>query len=1007
VTRLGRNPLPSSIECMPHVPVSFDTPRPKKEPQSTFSGHFLDAPPRGALLNLPGTPRYPAIGDSIECFSVDGHSQTKQDNHLGLLELDSSLSPTKWLRQESFSSFPARSRPSSLSDPNRISSFRSRSPSSELPTDGDGHQAFQEGTKPRDDQDEKSVKGQYYGFRSYCDFPIRTDIDRSPEDVGNYPFHESSSLSKGPGKETFYEATSVMKSPQTEAFSQSNSFFSPSGKATDLKIERTATTTQDDLLFQPTLEMSVDEFTSNLQENSDADPRAMVNSIYSSGASMKHEASDGIQMEASRNLYNSRKQELILEIEGVDREITDVESLLKELDSEVSVLAEEDLARSNVHKSRIVFETLADIHTRGPISHRNLENSDARLGEEPISDIYRTFQDFRMDDTMHTKLSKYLCWNWQRTLKRELNLTEEFKALSARWKRAVRKVEKRLNQKVPPPTIYGSREMFQSSSILNRSTIHLPGRRVRGDIVHSEAELELVMLQLAEEERVNPDRRFLTTLADVPPMILDEDSIRSEVFLSVNGLIDDCDKLLESKARVWWREEEEKIFIEKYLEFPKSFGRIATYLHDKTAGDCVEFYYHNKKRLNLKRLVRKDLIRKKKLSQRFPEVDLDRDMAGPKASELHNFADDTPVETGSLTNYGHDGVDQNLRDPEKAPAIQEEHAPRNVGEGSLNTIRTFGFSPSIRPEREKIHNIHEVHYQQRFQSVPTSMGAEEIKNDKFLHITSAEEFPLVEASSSERESKAPTETSHGPFQRVSLPNPNGNRTLSAWSDEECRLFMKYFPEYGGDWDRLAELITTKSKSQIEHFSQIYRRELDSRDPRLAAHLTQMAGPNVYLNRHDPNLYGEPSSPNEPANLDPSNNCIPLQFAPFSPFPHMPARFPTNSPIVPYNVMPRPLHSAHYGYSTPLTFPNFYGAFMVPMIPFGMYNPPFGSEIYARSYWGMASQNAAAQPFIGGQTVSLSPEVCSSTEMVSDPSQNSQNIPDKTQTESTSDDTTNT
>ena len=999
---LRRGHLLPSTESMSHLPMSFNTFQLKKEPQSTFFGDYLNASSHEALSHLSGPSQSPAIRDSISCISEDEHSHTKKDIHFRALESESSSSQRSG--QEPAPSFPAWSQPISRADTKWNFSSRSRSPSSELPTEVYEHQVFQESTKSYNDQYETLTERHYHESSNYSGSPICTYIDHRPEDASSHPLQGSSGLWKGPEEEIIYRSTSTMRSFRSEAVPQSDFFIPSSGEITASEIGGTATVTQNDLHLQQKLEMSTCELISNPQGNSDTEPRAMVNSIYSAGASIEQKVPDDIQVEISRDRHSSRKQELILEIEDIDREIADVESLLKELEPELSMFVEENLDQPIAHKSRIVFENLTDVHLReAAVSCGNVENKDAGFKEEPISNPPWTSLDFHMDNIMYTKLSKYMCWNWQRTLKHELDLTEEFEALSSLWKRKIQRIEKRLNQKAPPPTTNGFREAFQSSSILNRSTMYMPGRRVRGDIVRSEAELELVMLQLAEEERINPDRRFLTTLADIPPMILDEDSMRSEIFFSVNGLMDNCDKLLESKIRVWWREEEEKIFIEKYLEFPKSFGRIASYLHGKTAEDCVEFYYRNKKRLNLKRLVRKDLIRKKKLGQRFPEADLDRDMAGSKASELHSFAEYTPFGT-SLARYGQDEIDQNTRDLEKIHEIREqEHTPLNVGECSLSVIQTPGLSQPIRPEWERPHDIHEVHCEQTFKSISTSMEGGEIKDGKLPSITSSEGFALVETSNPKR---GPIETPHSPLQLVLPPDPNGNRIFSTWSDEECRLFMKYFHEYGGNCDRLAELITTKSKSQIEHFFQVYRKALDLRDPRFAAHLTQMAWPNIYSNSYDPNLFRGYSNPNELVNLDLSNNYIPPQFVPFSPFPHTPARFPTNFPIAPYNVMPKPLFPAHYRYSSPPTFPNFYGTFMVPMIPFGMYNPTFGNEVYARSFWGMAPSGAAARPFIGEETVFLSPEVCSNTEGASDSSQNSQNIPEKMQTESTPDGTTN-
>lgn len=57
-------------------------------------------------------------------------------------------------------------------------------------------------------------------------------------------------------------------------------------------------------------------------------------------------------------------------------------------------------------------------------------------------------------------------------------------------------------------------------------------------------------------------------------------------------------------SQIPWTLEEENIFVDKFLAFPKNFGLISQSLPDKSTNDCVIFYYRNKKRLNLKNLHR-------------------------------------------------------------------------------------------------------------------------------------------------------------------------------------------------------------------------------------------------------------------------------------------------------------------------------------------------------------------------------------------------------------------
>ncbi|AFZ81409.1 Myb-like DNA-binding domain-containing protein [Theileria equi strain WA] len=53
-----------------------------------------------------------------------------------------------------------------------------------------------------------------------------------------------------------------------------------------------------------------------------------------------------------------------------------------------------------------------------------------------------------------------------------------------------------------------------------------------------------------------------------------------------------------------WTRNECKIFIEKYLMYPKNFSKISQYLDSKKCSDCVDFYYRFKYRLKLKQRLK-------------------------------------------------------------------------------------------------------------------------------------------------------------------------------------------------------------------------------------------------------------------------------------------------------------------------------------------------------------------------------------------------------------------
>ena len=118
------------------------------------------------------------------------------------------------------------------------------------------------------------------------------------------------------------------------------------------------------------------------------------------------------------------------------------------------------------------------------------------------------------------------------------------------------------------------------------------------------ASLFLYIFQVQDEDF------YSSTLANVPKMIIGKRT-REETALAANN-----------NSRIWnpaqlehvnlirnpWSNTEKIIYLAKFLEYPKEFWKIATYLTNKTTNDCISFYYRIKKRIDLKALLKKQTV---------------------------------------------------------------------------------------------------------------------------------------------------------------------------------------------------------------------------------------------------------------------------------------------------------------------------------------------------------------------------------------------------------------
>lgn len=118
------------------------------------------------------------------------------------------------------------------------------------------------------------------------------------------------------------------------------------------------------------------------------------------------------------------------------------------------------------------------------------------------------------------------------------------------------------------------------------------------DTVRSDLEMEQVMASLGNEDMTDPNHLATNNVATIPDMISVKKGRIDYLFDDTNGLIDEPDSFYDPRSGFLdWNSEEEKIFYDKYAEFPKQFGNIASFLPNKKASQCILYYYIHKKKL--------------------------------------------------------------------------------------------------------------------------------------------------------------------------------------------------------------------------------------------------------------------------------------------------------------------------------------------------------------------------------------------------------------------------
>merc|ERR1740130_481637 len=111
------------------------------------------------------------------------------------------------------------------------------------------------------------------------------------------------------------------------------------------------------------------------------------------------------------------------------------------------------------------------------------------------------------------------------------------------------------------------------------------------------------------EQRKN---KYLKTVAKIPAYVACARERHMGAFhTNENGHFEPLQAEAEQKAQCLRSDVERVIFIDKFLQFPKDFCRIAQFLTSKTTRDCVAYYYATKKTIPYKELLREQLLRRR------------------------------------------------------------------------------------------------------------------------------------------------------------------------------------------------------------------------------------------------------------------------------------------------------------------------------------------------------------------------------------------------------------
>ncbi|XP_063310387.1 nuclear receptor corepressor 2 isoform X2 [Pelobates fuscus] len=472
------------------------------------------------------------------------------------------------------------------------------------------------------------------------------------------------------------------------------------------------------------------------------------------------------------------KEELIQNMDRVDREITMVEQQITKLKKKQQQL-EEEAAKplepekpispppiESKHRSlvQIIYD---ENRKKAEAAHRILEGLGPHV-ELPLynqpSDTKQYHENIKINQTMRKKLILYFKRRNHARKQWEQKLCQRYDQLMEAWEKKVERIENNPRRRAKEskvreyyekqfPEIRKQRELQERM----QSRVGQRGSSLSLSAARSEHEVSEIIDGLSEQENLEKQMR---QLAVIPPMLFDAEQQRIK-FINMNGLMDDPMKVYKDRQVMnMWSEQEKETFREKFIQQPKNFVFVASFLERKTVADCVLFYYLTKKNENYKSLVRRNYRRRGKNQQQMPRSNQEEKDEKEKEVDKEEYKQDLENDKEELGKEKNDDTSGEENDDKETITAKGRKTANSQGRRKGRITRSM-------------------------------------------------------ANEANEESAVPP-------QNADLAAMEMNES-SRWTEEEMETAKKGLFEYGRNWSAIARMVGSKTVSQCKNFYFNYKK----------------------------------------------------------------------------------------------------------------------------------------------------------------------------------------
>ncbi|KAJ8403831.1 hypothetical protein AAFF_G00346990 [Aldrovandia affinis] len=518
------------------------------------------------------------------------------------------------------------------------------------------------------------------------------------------------------------------------------------------------------------------------------------------------------------------KEELIQSMDRVDREIAKVEQQIFKLKKKQQQLEDEAAKPPEPerlvtpppveHKHRSIVQIIYDENRKkAEEAHNILEGLGPKV-ELPLynqpSDTKVYHDNIKINQVMRKKLILFFKRRNHARKQREQKICQRYDQLMEAWEKQVEHMENNPRRKAKDsrtreyyerqfPEIRKQREQQERFQRVGQR-----GSGLSATIARSEHEISEIIDGLSEQEN---SERQMRQLSVIPPMLFDSEQRRVK-FINMNGLMTDPMKVY--KARQFmnvWSEHEKDIFKEKFIQHPKNFGLIASYLERKCVSDCVLYYYLTKKNENYKTLVRRNFGRRR----------------GRNQHQITRPAQEDKTEDKTEEDKGENKEEEGKEEEEKDEKEETKDfgKDRDKGDGEDEDGREQGAARGRKTANSQ---------GRRKGRITRSMANEAAATEDPSPPTPPLPEPEpVQAAKQEPAPKREREQARTPVSPPVVMDSQGHKgaveagETSRWTEDEMEVAKQGLAEHGRNWPAIAKMVGTKSEAQCKNFYFNYKR----------------------------------------------------------------------------------------------------------------------------------------------------------------------------------------